>query len=83
MKIILLMNSDTLICLLILVIPIGVIEVSTSPKCSFWLYFSSLHDYWPPSTWNSLVHTSWAKWNGVKYLLFSSSKREKWKAAET
>jgi len=24
-----------------------------SRKCCFWLYFSSLHDYWPPRTWNS------------------------------
>jgi hypothetical protein len=52
------MNSGTLICLWILVFPIGIIEVSTSPKCCFWFYFSSLHDYWPPSTRNSLVHIS-------------------------
>ena len=41
-----------------LVFPIGIIEASTSRKSCFWLYFSSLHDYWTPSTWNSLVHTS-------------------------
>jgi hypothetical protein len=48
-------------CLLILIFPIGIIEVSTSRKCCFWFYFSSLHDYWHPSTWNSLVHTSWGE----------------------
>ena len=45
----LLMNSDTLIFLWILVNPFGLKEVSTSRKCCFWLYFSSLHDYWPES----------------------------------
>ena len=56
------MNSGTLICLWILVFPIGIIEVSTSRKYFFWLYFSSLYDYWLPSTWNSLVHnTSWGE----------------------
>jgi len=58
MKLSLLMNSDTLICLWILVFPISIIEVSISRKWCFWLYFSSLHDYWLPSTWNSIVHTS-------------------------
>ena len=29
-----------------------------SSKCCFLFYFSSVHDYWLPSTWNSLVHTS-------------------------
>ena len=57
----LLMISDTLICLCILVIPIGIIEISTSRKCWFRIYFSFLHDYPPPSTWNCLVHTSWSK----------------------
>jgi len=42
----------------ILVFPIGIIEVSTTRKWCFWHSFSSLHDYWPTSTWNSLVHTS-------------------------
>ena len=28
-------------------------------KWGFWLYFFSIQDYWPPSTWNSLVHTSY------------------------
>jgi len=31
----------------------------------FFLYFSSLHDFWPPSTWNSLLHTSWG--NGTMW----------------
>ena len=57
-KLSLLMNSDTLICIWILVFPIGIIEVSTPRICSFLLYFSSLHDYWPPNTWNSIVQTS-------------------------
>ena len=57
----LLMKPDPLICLWILVFPIGIIEFSTSCKCCFWLYFSSLHDYWLPSTWNALVHTSWGE----------------------
>jgi len=42
----------------ILFFPIGIIEVSTQQKWIFWLYFNSFHDYWPPSTWNPLVHTS-------------------------
>ena len=54
----LLMNSDTLICIWILVIPIGIIQVSTSRKWSILLYYSSLHDYWPPTTLISLVHNS-------------------------
>jgi len=54
------MNTGTL-CLGILVYPIGIIEVSISRKCCFWLYFIFLHDYWPPSTWNTLVHTSWCE----------------------
>ena len=58
MKLSLLMNSGTLICICILVYPIGIIEVTTSRKC-FLLFFSSLHVYWPPSSWNTLVHTSW------------------------
>jgi hypothetical protein len=55
------MNYDTLICLWILVFPIGIIEFSTSSKCCFWLYFSSVHDYWRPSTGKSLVHTMWGE----------------------
>ena len=54
----LLMNSDTLICIWILAFPIGIIQVSTPWKWSFLLYFSSLHDYWNPTTLISLVHNS-------------------------
>jgi len=46
----LLMKSDTLICIWILVFPIGIIQVSTPQKWSVLLYFRSLHDYWPTST---------------------------------
>jgi hypothetical protein len=28
---------------------------------NFFLYFSSLHDFWPPSTWKSLIPTSWGE----------------------
>ena len=55
---ILLMNYDTLVCIWIWVIPIGIIQVSTPRKWSFLLYFSSLHDYWPPTSLISLVHNS-------------------------
>ena len=54
----LLMNSDTLICIWIIAFPIGIIQVSTPRKWSFLLYFSSLHDYWPPTTLIALVHNS-------------------------
>jgi hypothetical protein len=61
------MNSVTLICTWILVLPIGIIEDSTLRKWSFWLYFSSLQDYWPSSTWNFfskyLVERNGALWN--------------------
>ena len=55
---ILLMNSDTLICIWMLAFPIGIIQVSTPRKCSFSLYFSSLHDNWLPTTLMSWVHNS-------------------------
>ena len=54
----LLMNSDTLICIWVLAFPIDIIQVSTPRKWSFLLYFSSLHDYWPPTPLISLVHNS-------------------------
>ena len=69
-------------CLKISVFPIGIVEVSTSSNWCFWIYFSSLHDYWPPSTWNSLVHTSWGEMNSVINVIFSSSKCEKKKSTE-
>ena len=52
----LLINSDTLNCIWMLAFPIGIIQVSTPRKWSFLLYFSSLHDYWPPTTLITLVH---------------------------
>ena len=45
----LLMNSDTLVCIWILAFPIDIIQVSTPRKWSYLLYFSSFHDYWPPT----------------------------------
>ena len=53
---ILIMNSDTLICIWILAFPIGIFQVSTPRKWSSLLSFSSLHDSWPPTTLISLVH---------------------------
>jgi len=44
------MNSDPLICIWILVIPIGIIQISTQRKWSFLFYFCFLHYYWHPST---------------------------------
>ena len=61
----------------ILVLPIGIIEVSTSRKFCFWFYFSSLHDYWTPSTWKSLVHTSWGEMELCEKRAFQLLK--KWK----
>jgi len=61
----------------------AIIEVSTSRKCCFWLYFRSLHDYWTPSTWKSLVHTSWGEMERCEKLVYSSSKCEEKKSAET
>ena len=78
-----LMNSDTLICLWLFIFPIGIIEISTSRKCCFWFYFSSLQNYWPLSTWNSFVHTSWGEIERCEKVLFSSSKFQKRKWAET
>ena len=75
----LLIKSDTLICLWILVFPIRIIEFSTSRKCCFWLYFSSLHDYWISSTWNPLVHTSWSEmgqWYKGAIQLFKMRKKK-------
>jgi hypothetical protein len=37
-----------------------------STKMKFLVYFSFFHDYWPPTTLISLLHTSWTKWNDVK-----------------
>ena len=77
MKLSILMNTNTLICLWILVFPIGIIEYSTSRKCCFWLYFSSLHDYWPTRTWNSLVHSSWGEMERCEKRAFQLLKMRK------
>ena len=54
-------ESDTLICIWILIFPISIIEVTSPRDWSFWLYISSSHDSWPPSTWNSLEHKTWGE----------------------
>ena len=53
------MNSETLICIWILVFLVGITEVLTPRKWGFWLYISSIHDYLYPNTRNSLVNNSW------------------------
>jgi len=35
-----------------------IFEVSTPRKWAFCLYFSSIHDYWPPKTRYSSVHNA-------------------------
>ena len=77
MKLSLLMNTYTLICLWILVFPTGIIDVSNSRKCCFSLYLSSLHDYWPRVTWNSLVHTSWGEMERCEKRAFQLLKMRK------
>ena len=57
----LLMNSGTLICIWILTFPIDIIQVSIPRKWSFLPSFSSLHDYWTPTTAISLVHNPLGK----------------------
>ena len=79
----LLMNSDTLNFIWILAFPIGIIQVSTTRKWSFLLYFSSFHDYWPPNTLISLVHNSLGEMDWYEKVIFSFSKCEKWKSVET
>ena len=79
----LLMNSDAWICIRILAFTIGIIEVSTSRKWSF--YFISvpftITDLQP--LYSHYYITRWAKWSDVKNVIFSFSKCEKWKSAET
>jgi hypothetical protein len=74
---------DNLICVWILVFSICIIEVSSPLICSFWLYFSSLHDYWPPTTWNAIVHTSLGKMVWCEKRAFQLLKMRKKKSAET
>ena len=73
-----LMNSDTLICIWILSFPIGIIQVLTPRKWSIVLYFSSLHDYWLPTTLITLVHKSLGEmeWCENVLLVSQNSKNE-------
>ena len=79
----LLMNSDTLIFIWILAIPIAIIQVSTPRKWSFLPYFNFLHDYWPPVILISLVHNSLREMEGCEKPAFQLLKIEKWKSDET
>ena len=80
---ILLMNSDTFIWIWMLAFPIGIIQVSTPRKWSFLLYFSSLHNYWPPTTLISWVHNSLGELEWCEKRAFQLSKCKKLKSAET
>ena len=77
----LLMNSDTLICIWILAFPIGIIQVSTPRKWIFLLYFSSLHDYWPPTTLILLVHNSLGEMEWCEKRAFQLHKMRKIKGS--
>ena len=44
---------------------------------NFLSYFSSIHDFWPPSTRNSLVHTSWGEMDRCEKRLFQLLKMRK------
>ena len=76
----LLMNSDTLICIWILAFPIGINQVSTPRKWSL-LYFSSFHDYWPPTTLISLVHNSLGEMEWCEKRAFQLIKMRKMKVS--
>ena len=80
-EIILLMKSDTLICVWILSFPIGIIRVSTPRKWSFLLYFSTFHDYWPPPTFISLVHNSLGEMEWCEKRAFQLLKMRKMKVS--
>jgi len=77
----LLMNSDKLICIWILAFRIGIIQVSTSRKLIFLLYFSSLHHYWPPTTLISLVHNSLGEMEWCEKRAFQLLKMRKMKVS--
>jgi len=66
-----------------LVFPIGIIEILTSRKCCFWLYYSYSHDYRLPSTWKPLVHKSWSEMERCEKRAFQLLKMRKKKSAET
>jgi len=46
-------------------------------KMKFLTSFSSLHDYWPLSTWNPLVHTSWGEMERCEERGFQLLKKRK------
>ena len=71
------MYSDTLFWIWLLVIPIAIIEVSTPRIWILLHYFSSLHDFWLPSTWHSLVHTSWGEMERCEKRAFQLLKMRK------
>ena len=81
MKLSLLMNSYKVIYLWLLLFPIVIIEVSTSHKCCFWFYFSSLPDYLAPSTRNALVNTLWGEMERFKERAFQPLKMRKKKVS--
>ena len=54
-----------------------------STKMTFLLYFSSLHDYRSPNTWNTLVHTSRGEMERCETRASNSKKFEKRKSAST
>jgi len=60
-----------------MVLPIGIIEVSTPSKWIFLLYFSPFHDFWNPSTWISLVHSSWCEMERCEKRAFQLLKMRK------
>ena len=75
----LLMKSDKLICIWMLVFPIGIIQVLTTRKWSFLLYFSSLHDYRTPTTLISWVHNSLGEMEWCEKRAFQLLKMRKMK----
>ena len=66
-------------CIWILAFPIGIIQVSTARKWSFLLYFSSLHDYWNPTTLISLEHNSLGEMEWCEKRAFQLLKMRKMK----
>ena len=77
MKLRFVIKSDTLICIWILVFPIGIIEFTTPRKWSFWHFIGTLNDYWPPSAWNVLVDNSWGEKEGFEKRAFQLLKMRK------
>ena len=83
MKLSLLMTTDTLICTWILVIAIAIIEISPHEN-EFLKFISVPYTYTDRQVPENLLYLPrGAKWRDVKNVLFSSSKCEKRKSAET